>query len=180
MAKTDSFFLRQSITLAKSGAFNQEVIDLGAVVDALGKTVLRIRNIAVQYSDSAGGAPDMTAAGSTAVKDAAVAACDFQMTTQSQTALVISGDDKSVIASGRLVALNERGNTGVPTNLSDEFDVAPQHWTDGYLIGVEQMYLSGRTTTTGWNEDVVVSVVMECQSETLTQAAAMALALSQQ
>ena len=51
MARTDSFFLRQDITLDNNGAFNQETIDLGAVVDALGKTVLRIHNIAVQYSD---------------------------------------------------------------------------------------------------------------------------------
>jgi hypothetical protein len=42
------------------------------------------------------------------------------------------------------------------------------------------MYLSGRTTSTGWKEDIVVSLVMECTSETMTQASAMALALSQQ
>ncbi len=172
MARTDSFFLRQSITLQKNGDFNQETIDLGAVVDALGKTVLRIHNIAVQYSDAGAATPDMSGS--------AVAACDFQLTTQSQTGLVVSGDDKSVIASGRLVGYNALGSAGVPTNLMDEFDVAPQHWTNGYLIGVEQMYLSGRTTTTGWNEPIVVSLVMECTSETMTQASAMALALSQQ
>jgi len=172
MARTDSFFLRQDITLDNNGDFNQETIDLGAVVDALGKTVLRIHNIAVQYSDTGAATPDMVAE--------SAAACDFQLTTQSQTGLVLSGSDKSVIASGRLVAYRAITNPGVPTNLSDEFDVAPQHWTNGYLIGVEQMYLSGRTTTTGWNEDVVVSIVMECTSETMTQASAMALALSQQ
>ena len=172
MAKTDSFFLRQSITLAKAGTFNQEVIDLGAVVDALGKTVLRIHNIAVQYSDEAAGTPDMTAA--------AVAAVDFQLTTQSQTAMVIAGDNKSVIASGRLLADRTLSGTGVPSNVNDAFDVAPQHWTNGYLIGVEQMYLSGRCTSTGWNEAIVVSLVLECTSETMTQASAMALALSQQ
>lgn len=172
MARTDSFFLRQSITLSKAGAFNQEPIDLGAVVDALGKTVLRIHNIAVQYSDNLGGTPDMI--------DSKPAAVDFQLTTQSQSDLVISGDNKSVIASGRLTAYNQVGADGVPTNINDEFDVAPQHWTNGYLIGVEQMYLSGRTTTTGWKEDIVVSLVMECTSETMTQASAMALALSQQ
>jgi len=172
MARTDSFFLRQDITLDNNGDFNQVVIDLGAVVDALGKTVLRIHNIAVQYSDTGAATPDMTAT--------SVAACDFQLTTQSQTGLVLSGSDKSVIASGRLVAYRAIASTGVPSNLSDEFDVAPQHWTNGYLIGVEQMYLSGRTTTTGWNEDIVVSIVMECTSETMTQASAMALALSQQ
>jgi hypothetical protein len=172
MARTDSFFLRQSITLNKAGAFNQEVIDLGAVVDALGKTVLRIHNIAVQYSDASGGTPDILASDSAAV--------DFQLTTQSQSALVVSGDNKSVIASGRLTAYNQIATDGVPTNMNDEFDVAPQHWTNGYLIGVEQMYLSGRTTTSGWEENIVVSLVMECTSETMTQASAMALALSQQ
>jgi len=172
MARTDSFFLRQSITLNKAGTFNQEVIDLGAVVDALGKTVLRIHNIAVQYSDASGGTPDILASDSAAV--------DFQLTTQSQSALVVSGDNKSVIASGRLTAYNQIGTNGVPTNMNDEFDVAPQHWTNGYLIGVEQMYLSGRTTTSGWQENIVVSLVMECTSETMTQASAMALALSQQ
>jgi len=172
MARTDSFFLRQSITLNKAGTFNQEVIDLGAVVDALGKTVLRIHNIAVQYSDASGGTPDILASDSAAV--------DFQLTTQSQSALVVSGDNKSVIASGRLTAYNQIGTDGVPTNMNDEFDVAPQHWTNGYLIGVEQMYLSGRTTTSGWEENIVVSLVMECTSETMTQASAMALALSQQ
>jgi hypothetical protein len=172
MARTDSFFLRQSIRLSKAGTFNQEPIDLGAVVDALGKTVLRIHNIAVQYSDDGAATPDVIASDSCAV--------DFQLTTQSQGGLVISGDNKSVIASGRLTAYNQIATDGVPTNMNDEFDVAPQHWTNGYLIGVEQMYLSGRTTSTGWKEDIVVSLVMECTSETMTQASAMALALSQQ
>ena len=85
-----------------------------------------------------------------------------------------------MIASGRLLGARLIASTGVPTGVFDEFDVAPQHWTNGYLIGVEQMYLSGRTTTTGWNEPLVVSLVMECTSETMTQASAMALALSQQ
>ena len=63
--------------------------------------------------------------------------------------------------------------------LDDDFDVAPQHWTNGYLVGVESMYLSGKTSAAGWQDDLYVSLVMECQSETLSQSAAMALALSQ-
>ena len=171
MAKTDSFFIRQSLQLT-GGTFNQESIDLGAYVDALGKAVLRIHGIAVQYSDTAGTTPDLASSTN--------AACDFQLTTQKQSAMVISGENKSVVASGRIVAFNEDTTTGVPTYVSDSLDVAPQHWTNGYLIGVEQMYLSGEKTTAGWNEDVVVSLVMECTSETLSKEAAMALALSQQ
>ena len=176
MAKTDAFFIRKAIPLnaagTDAGEFSQVSIDLGAYVDALGKAVLRIHNIAVQYSDANGTTPDMQAN--------AVAAADFQLTTQSQTGIVVAGDNKSVVASGRLVGARLIGSTGVPSNLSDEFDIAPQHWTKGYLIGVEQMYLSGATTTTGWHEDITISLVMECTSETLSKEAAMALALSQQ
>ena len=87
MAKTDSFFIRQSVTLT-GATFVQEEIDLGAYVDALGKSVLRIHNIAVQYSDPTGGTPDMAATTN--------AAADFQLTTQSQSDMVIAGDNKSV------------------------------------------------------------------------------------
>ena len=141
-------------------------------MDALGKSVLRIHNIAVQYSDSNGGTPDVAATSPASV--------DWQLTTQSQTSIVVVGDNKSVVASARLIAYNQDATGGVPSYVSDNFDVAPQHWTQGYLIGVESMYLSGATTTTGWSQDMAVSLIMECTSETLTQAAAMALALSQQ
>jgi hypothetical protein len=172
MAKTDSFFIRKSITLPAGAAFEQQEIDLGAYVDALGKAVLRIHNIAVQYSDPQGGTPDQPATTN--------AAADFQLTTQSQTDMVIAGDNKSVVSSGRIVAYNEDSSTGVPTQVSQDLDIAPQHWTNGYLIGVEQMYLGGRRTAAGWSENVVVSLIMECTSETLSKEAAMALALSQQ
>ena len=62
---------------------------------------------------------------------------------------------------------------------SHALDNAPQAWTNGYLIGVETMYFGG-SASDGWIGDVYCSIVMECTSESLTQAAAMALALSQQ
>tara|TARA_Y100000361_G_C11151126_1_gene341133 strand:- start:1099 stop:1614 length:516 start_codon:yes stop_codon:yes gene_type:complete len=171
MAKTDSFFIRKSITLT-GATYVENEIDLGAYVDALGKAVLRIHNIAVQYSDTAGGTPDLASQTN--------AAADFQLTTQTQADMVVAGDNKSVVSSGRIVAYNEDGSTGVPTYVSHDLDIAPQQWTQGYLIGVEQMYIGGRRTAAGWNEDVVVSLVMECTSESLSKEAAMALALSQQ
>ena len=171
MAKTDSFFIRKSVTLT-GATFVQETIDLGAYVDALGKAVLRIHNIAVQYSDPDGATPDLT----TSVN----AAADFQLTTQTQADMVIAGDNKSVVSSGRIVAFNIDSTDGVPTQVYQDLDIAPQEWTNGYLIGVEQMYLGGRRTAAGWTENVVVSLVMECTSETLSKEAAMALALSQQ
>ena len=160
------------MTLEGSAVFAQNSIDLGAYVDALGKAVLRIHNIAVQYSDPTGGTPDMVSSVN--------AAADFQLTTQTQSDMVISGDNKSVIASGRIVAFNIDTTDGVPTQVFQDLDVAPQQWKNGYLIGVEQIYLGGRRTNLGWGENVVVSLIMECTSETLSKEAAMALALSQQ
>ena len=173
MAKTDSFFIRKSITLTGSTYVETE-IDLGAYVDALGKAVLRIHNIAVQYSDPDGRTPDMNSGEN--------AAADFQLCTQSQSDMVIAGDNKSVVSSGRIVAYDEDATAGtaVPTYVSQDLDIAPQQWTQGYLIGVEQMYLGGARTAGGWAENIVVSLVMECTSETLSKEAAMALALSQQ
>jgi len=114
----------------------------------------------------------------------ATAATQWQLTTQSQSDIVL-GDDKSLIASGRVIA-NTVGVTGpapgpthLPGAVHEDFDAAPQHWTNGVLIGVEQMYLGG-TASTGWEGDQYVSIILECTVEKLTKGAAMALALSQQ
>jgi hypothetical protein len=61
--------------------------------------------------------------------------------------------------------------------MSESLDVAPQHWTNGYLVGVEQIYLGVDQSYDHLNR---ITVVMECTVESLSQAAAMALALSQQ
>lgn len=171
MAKTDSFFIRKSITLT-GATYVENEIDLGAYVDALGKAVLRVHNIAVQYSDPQGATPDMTSQTN--------AAADFQLSTQAQSDMVISGDNKAIVSSGRIVAYNEDASAGVPTQVFQDLDIAPQQWTKGYLIGVDTMYLGGRRTAAGWSENVVVSLIMECTSETLSKEAALALALSQQ
>jgi len=175
MAKTDSFFIRKSINIDNTLDFKQTSIDLGAYVDALGKAVLRIHNISVQYSDSTGRTPSITGSA-----NGTSASADFQLTTQTQDDMVVTGDNKSVVASGRMTAYSfGTSGTVFPSITSNDLDLGPQHWTRGYLIGVEQLYLGGAATT-GWQEDVYVSVVLECQSETLTKEAAMALALSQQ
>ena len=164
MAKTDSFFIRASVP-RNGTTYEQVSIDLGAYVDALGKSVLRVHNIAVQYGSSGVDAPAIPA-GQHRV--------GFSMMTQSASALP-GANDRSVIATGSLFANFEaQGNAF----LSESLDVAPQHWTNGYLVGVEQIYLaSDGTSDLGLEE---INVVLECTVETLSQSAAMALALSQQ
>ena len=167
MAKSDSFFIRARVPTDGTN-YNQVSIDLGAYVDALGKSVMRIHNIAVQYGDPmlqlSGGAPN--ADNTTA----------FQLTTQNHPSALVSMVDKSVIASGSLMLTQD--STSAFVQITDRVDVSPQHWTNGYLVGVEQIYL-GVDQTFDLGIDAV-NIILECTVETLSQSAAMALALSQQ
>lgn len=164
MAKSDSFFIRAKVT-TNGTTFAQNSIDCGAYVDALGKSVLRIHNLAVRY-----------AVGGPALGTPGTSSYNFQLTTQSQTALV-GVSDKSTIASGTLLQATD-ATTLVLCN--DTIDLSPQSWRNGYLIGVEQLYLATQSGGSNTPTDGDVEIVMECTVETLSQSAAMALALSQQ
>jgi len=98
----------------------------------------------------------------------------FQLTTQSQSAMVPL-TNRSVVSSGKLLLASTDVDTLALAN--DHLDVGPQDFTDGYLIAVEQMYLGVDQAVNSVTE---ISIVLECTVETMTQAAAMALALSQQ
>jgi hypothetical protein len=171
MAKSDSFFIRASVDINNDNNYYQDPIDLGAYVDALGKSVLRIHNAAISFTDAGGRSPEL--AGS----DAAAAA-QFQLVTQTQNDIVLPSN-KSVISSGMINCARVKSGNGVADSTSESFDNVPQLWTNGYLVAVDTIYLGGAATTT-FHEDVTVTVVLECTVETMSQAAAMALALSQQ
>lgn len=173
MPKSDAFFIRETLNIGKSSTFVEQQMDIGFVVDALNETVMRVHNIAVAYTDSNGTTIH--------IDDDTTAAAQFQLTTQSQGAMVFLSD-KAVIASGNLIGSGDGfivGGDHIPTYLHNEFDLSPQHWDNGYLVGVEAIYLGGEASV-DWTEDVYVSVVLECTAEKLTKGAAMALALSQQ
>ena len=170
--KSDSFFIRADLEVDNTGAVTETTVDLGAYVDALGKSVLRIHNIAVCVSDSTGNAAQVQAASDSA-------ACQFQLTTQSQSDTVLMSN-KSVISSGIVYAVNSFSSDEFPQVYHD-MDNLPQLWSNGYLVAVEQMYLGGEASS-GWvaAEDLTISIVAECTVETMTKESAMALALSQQ
>ena len=166
MPKTDSFFIRTTKDLGNTHTYHEKSIDLGAFVAALGKSVLRIHNIDVAFTDNTGRSNVVSAP----------CAAQFQLLTQSQTDIVLPSD-KSVVASGRVNV--DGAGSSLPTWTGNNLDIGPQHWTNGYLVGVETMYLGGAAST-GFDGDVYCTVVMECTVETLSEKAAMALALSQQ
>ena len=167
MAKSDAFFIRATVAF-NGTTFAQNSIDLGAYVDALGKSVLRIHRASVKYGNPIQRVlpPGTVSTG---------ANIGWQLTTQSQTALV-SPTDKSLISSGELYCGTDAA--GEIVLLEETQDINPEDWTNGYLVGVEQIYLAcDQTTATNLTR---VTVVLECTVETLSQSAAMALALSQQ
>jgi hypothetical protein len=175
MARSDSFFIRATAILPTTGVFTPITIDLGSFVDALGKTVLRIHNTSIQYKYASGGTdtgqPSLLAVGTSGITQ-------WQLTTQNQTA-ILPASDRSLIASGNLNAVNNSATPFFYTFATQDLDVAPQVWTNGYLVAVESLQFGG-TSSIAFAHSCHVSIVLECTVETMTSAAAMALALSQQ
>ena len=169
MAK-ESFFIRATVDGGNTASFFTKAIDLGAYVDALNKTVLRIHNVQVTYSDNTGRS-SLINAGQTGV-------AQWQLTTQLQDDIV-RDDDKSIISSGRCHMHNGGAAAGLADQVTDANGINLQEWTNGYLVATESIYLGG-SGSSGFVGDVYITVVLECTVETMSQSAAMALALSQQ
>ena len=166
MAKSDTFFIRASVD-PPLGVYDETTIDLGSFVNALSKDVLRIHSVECRYpqaSLNATGAP-------------ALVTETWQLTTQPQLGIVPL-TNRSVIASGQLTAAWNSGLVTGPEVISQEADIGPQDWGAGYLVAVEQISFGGlRSAPFSPN---AFEIILECSSETMTSAAAMALALSQQ
>ena len=170
MAK-ESFFLRQTLEQTGSG-FVQEEIDLGAFVNLATKsgTILRILNVELQITDR-----DAPMSGP--YKTGANLNIGWDLTTTKQNALV-KLSDRSVICSGRYEIATDAG--GLVDFAQDTRDSMPQHWTNGFLVGVDTIYFSSQADDASDGGTYDISIVMECISETASAAASRALALSQQ
>ena len=178
MAKSDSFFIRGKVE-TNGVTYTETEIDLGSYVN-LGvskSTLLRIHNISVQVLAKANPASVITSSTGFALL--------HQLTTQTQTAIVYA-DDKSLVASGNLRGYNgqiaEDGSASADFAtgfVTQDFDVAPQDFTKGYLVGVDSLFL-GTDLSSGDPTDMSICYVMECTLESATQANSVALALSQQ
>ena len=170
MAKTESFFIRKTVDIGNTNGFFQGNIDLGSFVNALEKSVLRIHSIDCVYSDATGRSNIITA-------NSAVSA-QWQLTTQSQLDIV-RADDRSLIASGKLTEFRDLATDGLPTSNYEARDLNPADWVNGYLVATDQIFLGGAAST-DYVGDVYVTLVLECSVESMSQADAMSLALSQQ
>ena len=175
MAKSDTFYIRARVQ-TNGTDFAEQEIDLGSFVN-LGvskSTLLRIHSVEHQWADATSW-PGQAAYDQAANTGACYA---WQLTTQSQSALIYI-DDKSVIASGQLIMENNTAQAGNLDLLTDVVDVAPQKFKNGYLVGVDSIFL-GVDCSVAPSNALNCSVILECTLETATQASATALALSQQ
>ena len=179
MAKSDSFFIRAKVT-SNGTTFAEKEIDLGSFVN-LGvskSTLLRIHNVEASYTDNSdvmavvyydGGIPGSL--------------LTYQLTTQTQTAIV-TADDKSLVARGSryqpVMAAGFSGGLASPITPTEVEDINPSRFVNGYLVGVDALYLGVDASNALDSGDFDVSVILECTLETATQASSTALALSQQ
>ena len=173
MAKSDSFFIRAKVTQPSAEtSIKTTEIDLGSYVN-LGvskSTLLRIHNIEWQIADTSSPMSGPS-------KSGAITNIGAQIVTQQQADLV-DLSDKSLVASWRYQVA--RTSTAGNLYVSDTPDVGPQDWTNGYLIGVDSLFLQLKSDNTVDSADYNISCVMECTLENATQANSVALALSQQ
>ena len=172
MARSDSFFIRASVDMDTTD-YNESSVDLGAFVDALGKSVLRIHNIQARIIDK----DNFTLPHVNGLDYFA----GFQLTTQKQTELV-SFTERALIAAGTLAvgsAADAAGGQAI-TGAAMANDLMPQDFTNGYLIAVDSIFLGVDQNIASDAGEIKAELIMECTVETLSQSAAMALALSQQ
>ena len=170
MAK-NSFLIRASVAVTHDGTYAQSEVELGSYTN-LGSSkpeVLRIHKVQVGLTDSAGQIPDML--GDTA------SSTGWQLTTQSQTAMVLLTDD-SFVSGGRMAGRNPDSNAHPPTQ-TFESQILAQDFVNGYVVAVPNLFLGGFLGA-NFHEDGIYSVILECTTEPMSKANAVSLAISQQ
>ena len=176
MAKGESFFIRGTVTPDDSNTFVQTTIDLSAYVSALGKSILKIHSIEGEWAQGPNGAiPN----GAPFMDGNTASEAVWQLTTQSNVGLV-GLDDRTTIAKGQIWARNPDAAANAPCDVYQDSHM-PQHYSDGFLVAVEDIYLGARAGA-NWlaSTNLTYNIVLECSVMTMNASAAMALSLSQQ
>ena len=168
----NTFFIRASLNAGDTGAFAQTEIDLGSYTN-LGSSkpeVLRIHNVQVALTDSSGMMAN--------VNTDKIAEFAWQLTTQSQSAIVLITDD-SFVSGGRGAVRNPDGADTTAGSQAHTAQLLPQDFTAGYVGAVPSLFLGGQGGS-DYAEDLYVSVMLECTTEPMSKANAVSLAISQQ
>ena len=170
MAK-NTFLIRSSVDVGHAGTYAETEIDLGSYTN-LGSSkpeVLRIHRAIIQMYDSNGEVPSMSSntAGSGA----------WQLLTKSASGIRAATDD-GWVCGGISAFRNPDGSTNPPTQTFAQQHL-PQDYENGYVVAVPSLYLGGLADS-DFTEAVNYAVVLECTTEAMTKANAVAQAISQQ
>jgi hypothetical protein len=171
MAK-NTFLIRTTVTASSTGAaFAQTELDLGSYTN-LGSSkpeVLRIHSAHVYVQSSSGKIPNM--GGNKAGN------INYQVCTTSESALIQASDD-SFLLGGQAGVRNGDSAINPPT---DGFTEAfmPQDLEGGMVVAVPSLFVGGQIGSE-FTEDANITVILECTTESMSKANAVALAISQQ
>lgn len=168
----NTFLIRAQVQLSNaSDTYNETEIDLGSYTN-LGSSkpeVLRVHSAHLYIQDAAGAIPDMGANKAGEVV--------WQICTTSQTAAILANDD-SFLMGGHAGVRNPDGSTNPPSG-SWESVLMPQDFTAGQVVAVPSLFLGGFIGDE-FTQDAYLTVILECTTESMSKANAVALAISQQ
>ena len=170
MAK-NTFLIRARVNAGHAETFAQTEIELGSYTN-LGSSkpeVLRIHGAHLYVQDSDGTMPTMGAnkAGELA----------WQVCTTSQSAMVSATNDSFLL--GGQAGLRNGDSAANPPSDAFSDAILPQDFTTGQVVAVPSLFLGGLVGDE-FTEDVYISVILECSTEAMSKANAVALAISQQ
>ena len=168
----NTFLIRTNVTLSHSGAaFGQTEVDLGSYTN-LGSSkpeVLRIHSAHWYIQDSDGMMPDLGGNKAGIVS--------WQLATTSQTTLMQVTDDACLMGGQAGVRNGDSAQNPPSTGFTDS--LLPQDLTAGQVVAVPSIFLGGKVGSE-FVEDVNIGLILECTTEAMTKANAVALAISQQ
>lgn len=181
--RPSTFFLRGRVTTDHTNQLRVgSEIDLGSYVNLGTRSpqLLRVHTIQVQVCDADGLVPsidDPTGAETTinAFLNTAITTKETQLGTGDMPQL----DDDSVMFTSSYTIVNQKVAGGSDQGvISGDLDIAPQHLVNGYLVGVDTLYLYALGDN-AFAENVNVNFCLECSIEPADRENAINLALSQ-
>ena len=183
MAKGDTFFIRGQVIATADQTRVESSIDLGSYVNlGINKgTALRVHSVQTQFCDNLGLVPLIDASAGTGGQTRGTFCCAAITTAQVPSSFAASempqANEDYVMLSTAISGVNPN-NDADQGILTHDTDVAPQDFRNGYLLAVDELFLYG-CADDAWNESVYINFVLECSLESISQATAVSLSLSQ-
>ena len=101
----------------------------------------------------------------------------WQLLTSSATAMVLADEDEFLMG-GTAGVRNPDGSANPPSNAFSDA-ILPQDFSAGQVVAVPSLFFGGQVGAE-FNSDVELTLILECSTEAMSKANAVALAISQQ